>query len=216
MNADSLIPGRFIKAVDLGSTLAAEPTFTITAVVLERVPDLKNPGNEVVKGIVGFRDIEQGWVMNRTNVECLKAMFGPETDGWMGKRVTLCQETVKMPKGPDELGIRVKGSPDIDREIVAQWKPKRKSMQSRRLVPTGSRPQRQPDRAPEPPKPAADWRDEMVTAASKYGLTEADLAAVADNRPRAEWVAADVAAMKARINRAYTESRAAADPPSGK
>lgn len=208
MNADSLIPGRFIKAVDLGSTLAAEPTFTITAVVLERVPDIKNPGKEVVKGIVGFRDIEQGWVMNRTNVECIKAMFGPETDGWMGKRITLCQEAVKMPKGPDELGIRVKGSPDIDREIVAEWKPARKSKQSRRLVPTGSRPQRQPDRAPEPPKPAADWRDAAVTSAGRLGVSMLDLVALCGGRGRNDWTDEDKATIRATLE----AKKAAADP----
>ena len=103
------------------------------------MPDIKNPGKETVKGIVYFRDIEPGWVANRTNVECIKAMFGKETNDWIGKRVTLCAEAIKMPNGATETGIRGKGSPDIDREIVAEWKPARKAKQTRRLVPTGRR-----------------------------------------------------------------------------
>ena len=198
MNADSLIPGRFIKAVDLGSTLPPEPTYTITAVVLERVPDIKNPGKEVVKGIVGFRDIEQGWVMNRTNVECIKAMFGAETDGWLGKRVTLCQEAVKMPTGATELGIRVKGSPDIDREIIAEWKPARKSKQSRRLVPTGRRQDPRPEPA-RPAEPAPDWRAAAVTAAGKIGVAMTDLVSACGGRGMPDWTEADRDTIRAML-----------------
>lgn len=133
MDADSLIIGDFIKAVELGSTLPANPTWRIKSVEIERLPDLKKPGKEKDKGVVFFVDHERGWVMNRTNVECLKALFGRETAGWIGKRVTLGQEPTKT--GP---GVRIIGSPEITQDVVAEWTPPRQKKVSKRMVPTGN------------------------------------------------------------------------------
>lgn len=144
MNADSLLEGEYIKAVEFGTKLPANPTYIIVGVEIERLPNLKKPGKEINKGVVMFREIERGWVMNRTNVECLKAMFGPDTEGWVGKRVTLGTEPTKT--GP---GIRAVGSPDIDREVIAEWTPPRQRKVTKRLVPTGERPrQNQPPTDP--------------------------------------------------------------------
>lgn len=139
MNADALLEGEYIKAVELdGTKLPVNPTYRITAVDIERMPNIKKPGKEINKGVVTFAEIERGWVMNRTNVECLKALFGAETKGWLGKRVTLGVEPTKT--GP---GIRVVGSPDIEREVIAEWTPPRQKRVTKRMVPTGNGPQRQ-------------------------------------------------------------------------
>jgi hypothetical protein len=133
MNADALLEGEYIKAVELdGVKLPTNPTYTIKSIEIESLPNLKKPGKEINKGVVSFREIERGWVMNRTNVECLKALFGGETQGWVGKRVTLGVEPTKT--GP---GIRVVGSPDIEREVVAEWTPPRQRKVSKKMVPTG-------------------------------------------------------------------------------
>ena len=133
MNADALLEGEYIKAVELdGVKLPTNPTYTIKSIEIELLPNLKKPGKEINKGVVSFREIERGWVMNRTNVECLKALFGGETQGWVGKRVTLGVEPTKT--GP---GIRVVGSPDIEREVVAEWTPPRQRKVTKKMVPTG-------------------------------------------------------------------------------
>jgi hypothetical protein len=133
MNADALLEGEYIKAVELdGVKLPTNPTYTIKSIEIESLPNLKKPGKEINKGVVSFREIERGWVMNRTNVECLKALFGGETQGWVGKRVTLGVEPTKT--GP---GIRVVGSPDIEREVVAEWTPPRQRKVTKKMVPTG-------------------------------------------------------------------------------
>ena len=133
MNADALLEGEYIKAVELdGTKLPTNPTYTIKAIDIESLPNLKKPGKEINKGVVSFREIERGWVMNRTNVECLKALFGGETQGWIGKRVTLGVEPTKT--GP---GIRVVGSPDIEREVVAEWTPPRQRKVTKKMIPTG-------------------------------------------------------------------------------
>ena len=160
MDAGALLIGDYLKAVELGNTLPEHPTFRIKAVQIETMASLKNPGREVGKGVVMFDEVPRGWVMNRTNVECLKALFGAETNGWIGKRVTLGQEPTKT--GP---GIRVHGSPDIDRDVIAEWTPPRQKKVSKRMVPTGDKPAQPRHPANEPaPFTLATWKQALTTA----------------------------------------------------
>ncbi len=54
-------------------------------------------------------------MLNRTNGECLKAMFGRDTGEWIGKRVTLYPAEYQ-----GETAIRVKGSPDMTEVLEKQ------------------------------------------------------------------------------------------------
>jgi hypothetical protein len=54
--------------------------------------------------------------LNKTNGECLKAMFGKVLKDWIGKSVTLCSEIVDF-GGKDTDAIRVYGSIDIKEDI---------------------------------------------------------------------------------------------------
>lgn len=134
MIADAMVSGEYLKAAAIGDET---PTYTIKGVSLEQLASLKPGAAEdktVQKGVIWFNDTPLGWVMNKTNVECLKAVWGNDTNAWLGKRVTLRTEMTKT-----GLGIRLKGSPDIDREITARVKlPKRKA-QEFVIVPTGNR-----------------------------------------------------------------------------
>lgn len=163
MDANALLEGDYIKAVELGNKLPANPTYEITAIDIERMPNIKKPGKETNKGVVSFKEIERGWVMNRTNVECLKALFGTETQGWVGKRVTLGTEPTKT-----GLGIRIVGSPDIDREVTAEWTPPRQRKQTKKMVPTGNASgQRRQDHRQDAPDPRAAF----LAALPQIGLT---------------------------------------------
>jgi hypothetical protein len=136
MHADALTIGQYIKAAEFGNTLPAEPTWTIAGANIEDVPSLKpgaQEGKTVPKGVVFLKDIPRGWVMNKTNVACIKGMFGAETDDWIGKRITLYRDATVKP----EPGIRVRGSPDIDREIRVTVKLPKKAPITITLVPTG-------------------------------------------------------------------------------
>ena len=152
MNADALLTGTYIKAAEFdGTTIPRTPTWTIARVAVEELPDLKRQDATKNKGVIYFREQERGWVMNRTNVECLKALFGPQTDGWIGRRVTLCTEPTRTGDG-----IRVYGSPDITEPVVATWRVPKKAAQSKRMVPTGTPSQpgkSSADRAQRPPDP---------------------------------------------------------------
>lgn len=167
MDADALVTGDYIKAAEFGTTFPTNPTWRIKSVDIVRMPDLKRPGKEKDKGVVYFHDIERGWVMNRTNVECLKAMFGRDTDAWPGRRITLGTEPTKT--GP---GVRVIGSPEIDRDVIAEWTPSRQKKITKKMVPTGTPNQRQPA------KPQRTEHDNFLDAVNnELGLDRADVAA---------------------------------------
>lgn len=118
----ALFKGSYITAAELDGKTA---TMTISHVLMEKLTDPET-GKEKDKGIVYFREIPRGWVANRTNMACVAAMFGDRTGAWTGKRVTLFSTPVNV--GPKkELGIRVKGSPDIEAPIQVVVKlPRRK------------------------------------------------------------------------------------------
>lgn len=109
---DELFPGRFLKA---GLFKGKPYTLTIADVKLEQLPDSKRKKN-VGKGVLSFRETPMELVLNKTNGECLKGMFGRRTGGWVGRRVTFFPETVKA-FGAKKLAIRVLGSPDLERDM---------------------------------------------------------------------------------------------------
>lgn len=172
MDANALLSSDYIKAADLGGRFPAEPTWKIVRIDLEEMESIKKAGKMVSKGIVYMDGPREGWVMNRTNVECLKAMFGGDTDAWIGKRITLCAETVQV--GPKkDRGIRVKGSPDITEPVTARWQPPRKAPISRTMVPTG-----RPNGNQRQPTPDADPFPKFADALrAKYSLDPADVCA---------------------------------------
>jgi hypothetical protein len=116
MDFDQLFPGRFLKA---GEFQGRAVTLTITAVALEDLPQEK--GGDRAKGIVSFAESKRQLVLNRTNGECIKAMFGRNTDDWIGKRVTLYPAPYE-----GDIAIRVKGSPDIEKNLTVEIKLPRK------------------------------------------------------------------------------------------
>lgn len=110
---DQLFPNRFIKA---GLLQGKAVTLTIAEVKLEEMPDEKGKNGKQVKGIVSFRERELELVLNKTNGEALKGMFGRRTGNWEGKRVTLYPKMVDA-FGDEVLAIRIMGSPDIEADM---------------------------------------------------------------------------------------------------
>jgi len=133
--------GIYLMAAELvGKTF----TGTIKAVVLEKVESLKKTGDDEEGGklrdrwIVYFKESKsgRGWLLNRTNAECIKAMWGRETENWLGHKITLFTQQVKVGLKM-EPGIRVKGSPELEKPLQVEIKlPKRKAVMMT-LNPTG-------------------------------------------------------------------------------
>jgi hypothetical protein len=110
MNVEKMFESRFIKSADFNGK---DWTFTISGVSIEKLDGKKGLQK---KGIVSFEAAEKPWVINRTNALCCVAMWGKETDNWIGKRITLHPVVWQG----EELAIRVKGSPDLEKSIPVE------------------------------------------------------------------------------------------------
>jgi predicted YcjX-like family ATPase len=107
---DELYPGRFIKAGDLKGR---DVNLTITKV---RADELEGTKGKQIKGVLTFKETKKEIVLNRTNGECIKAMFGRKLADWVGKRVTFYP--AKIESEVADLAIRVRGSPDLAADLT--------------------------------------------------------------------------------------------------
>jgi hypothetical protein len=71
LDYDQLFPGRFLKA---GEFQGKDVTLTINEIRLEELP--QDRGGNRIRGIIGFKETKKELVLNRTNGECLKGMWG--------------------------------------------------------------------------------------------------------------------------------------------
>jgi hypothetical protein len=151
---DEMFPGRFLKA---GLFKGKPATLTIADVMLEDLPQDK--GGERTRGILCFRQTKMQLVLNSTNGQCIREMFGRKPADWVGKSVTFVPEKDKFGRETVDA-IRVQGSPDIKEAIEVEIRMPRKKPKIRRLVPTGKGANgngqaKQPEPAPAQPPAAA-------------------------------------------------------------
>lgn len=87
MNVDNLFPSKYVKGEDIAAK--GSVTVTIRDVTIEKMgkDQEENP-------VVWFEKTEKGMVLKKTNAMVIKGLYGPDTDGWRGKRITLT--TTKM------------------------------------------------------------------------------------------------------------------------
>lgn len=133
MNAKFLNPANYFTVTDFPEGVA-EPTYKILSVTLEDIEDEK--GKVKRKGSIALDGVGKQWLANVTNVRCLVAMFGEETDRWVGKRVTVFSERV-MAFGEWTLGVRLRGSPDLEKPVSVRIKLRKKREQIITMQRTG-------------------------------------------------------------------------------
>lgn len=142
---DELFPGRFLKS---GQFKGKDVTLTIRSIRLEELPDDK--GGKKVKGIIGFTETPLELVLNRTNGESFKALWGRDTSNWVGKRITLWPAPyTDNSTGEVSTAIRVRGSPDLEKNISFELKLARKKSATVTLLKTGGKNGKAPQPAPE-------------------------------------------------------------------
>lgn len=131
--------GEYITAAELVGKM---PTLTINKVTLEKVESLKGGDDDAGgkmkdKIVIYFAESKsgRGWLLNRTNAEAIKELWGRETDGWLGHKITLFTQQVKVGKKM-EPGIRVKGSPELTEPRGFELKLPRKKAILVTLLPT--------------------------------------------------------------------------------
>jgi hypothetical protein len=103
MDADSLFPSKYLSAVDV------EPPITLTIFGVTQESMKGHDGEEILKPVVSFRESKKSMVMNVTNKNILKGLFGNDTDDWINQKVTLCSEMVNA-FGEMKPSVRVKAA----------------------------------------------------------------------------------------------------------
>src|SRR5436190_10251476 len=89
MNVNDLFPSKYLKAHDLGGKAF---TLTIRAATLE---ELGHGAEKERKLAIAFEKATKMMLLNRTNAMIIASMYGPETDAWKGKAVTVYSARVK-------------------------------------------------------------------------------------------------------------------------
>jgi hypothetical protein len=120
----------FISGAELENK---RPTLTIARV--QSVKLEQEDGRQKDKPVLFFEEIKRGFVFSKTVGFCLGAMFGDDFSTWPGKRVTLHSEMVQV-GAKKEPGIRVTGSPDIEKPLMVKIKLAKKKAFTVKLVPT--------------------------------------------------------------------------------
>ena len=86
-------PSKWLKADDLSG---GPQTLIIAGVT----PDtLTNDDGEKTVYILRFQDHDKGLVLNQTNWLSIEAMYGADTDGWLGNPIKLYKTKVKFGSG---------------------------------------------------------------------------------------------------------------------
>jgi hypothetical protein len=82
-------------------------TLTIAAVKSVALKSREAPKGKR-KVVISFLEARKAMVGNTTNCETIESLYGPDTDAWVGKLITLYQTDVRSPKGGTIRGIRVR------------------------------------------------------------------------------------------------------------
>lgn len=96
MNIYEAFPSSYIKAADLKGRRVA---LTMKDVSIESMGDERKP-------VLHFQGTDKGLVLNKTNASVIAEMYGPETESWIGKKITVYASRVEF-QGRIVDGIRV-------------------------------------------------------------------------------------------------------------
>lgn len=97
MNINEVFPSKYLKAADLQGR---QVTVKIRSAEQETMGDDR-------KLVVYFEGKEKGFVCNKTNANNIAALYGPDTDGWIGSEITLFEAMVDF-QGKTVPSIRVR------------------------------------------------------------------------------------------------------------
>lgn len=98
-NVNSMFPSKWLRASDLQGT---EIVVTIRSLTMEEVEQGKE-----AQPVLHFEGKDKGMVLNKTNAMNISTIYGPETDGWIGKPIQLYTTFVDF-QGRSVEAIRVK------------------------------------------------------------------------------------------------------------
>jgi len=103
MNINQAFPSKYVAAADLQGR---DVPVNIANVVREEVGK-----EEEVRPVMYFAGMKKGMVLNKTNAGTIAAIYGEETDHWIGKPITLYPSTTNNGGGKEVDCIRVRKTP---------------------------------------------------------------------------------------------------------
>lgn len=108
---NALFPSKFLKSADIKGR---EPTVCISKLEVEAVAEGEH------KPVLYFQNASKGMVLNRTNADTIAQSYGPDTDSWLGKEITIYVARVQGPNGmTDGLRVRVPIRPAAAQRVAA-------------------------------------------------------------------------------------------------
>lgn len=110
MKISAAFPSKYLRAADLDGR---QITVEIANVELEEVGTGEEP-----KPVLYFQGKAKGVVLNKTNAHTISAVYGDDTDDWIGQGVTLFSAHVDF-QGRSVESIRVKIPPrKIEKKVI--------------------------------------------------------------------------------------------------
>lgn len=105
MNLSQAYPSKFLTADDLQGK---DAVVTIASVELEEIGQGRDKSSKLVIGMVGKKKL---FVVNKTNAKTIEKVLGsPETDDWIGQRITIGPREVEF-QGDMVTALRVSLKP---------------------------------------------------------------------------------------------------------
>lgn len=95
VNVNTVFPTKYVKAQDVQGQVQV----TISRAVMEQLGDEH-------KLVVYFEGHTKGMVLNKTNANNLSNLYGPESDGWIGKQMMLVSTFVDF-QGQSTAALRL-------------------------------------------------------------------------------------------------------------
>ncbi len=83
MKSSDAFPGRYLKAADLDGDVRV----TIADLCMRTMQ--QQDGTQLMKPVLYFLELQKALVLNRTNWRVIAEAYGDESDGWIGKKITL-------------------------------------------------------------------------------------------------------------------------------
>jgi hypothetical protein len=100
MNINDAFPSNYLKASDV----ASDTNMLISHITQETVGQGRDADQ---KPIIYFHGMAKGLVLNKTNATTIAKLYGPDTDQWKGKAITLYATEVEF-QGETVMAIRVR------------------------------------------------------------------------------------------------------------
>lgn len=96
----------------------SRPDETITYTIIScKNENVTNEQGTKLKGVLYFKETNKRLILNKTNGNKIAELYGKDTDGWMGKRITLYYDANVRVAGKRVGGTRVK-APATDKMII--------------------------------------------------------------------------------------------------